>query len=74
MTEKLFQDFVKFAKDVFGYTVYRTTPEKALVVGSFYEGKSSNENDYCLSINEKELSVEEFSVFPTDNEFSKFAA
>lgn len=72
MTEKMFQDFVMYAKEVFGYDVFRTTPEKAIIVGGFYEEKVISDKDYCLSIN-KQVMTDKFSVFSTNSKID-FAA
>ena len=55
MEEKTFEKFVEYAKQQFGYRVYKTSPETALVVGNFKIEEPIEEPDYSNKIKTTQL-------------------
>lgn len=79
--EELFEEFVKFAKEQFGYAVHKVAPDKAIVVGSFLSSeKVTQKKDVCANneqICDTELNSDEVKeiskelVFNCDTESGK---
>lgn len=58
MEEKTFQEFVDYVAENWGYRVYKTSPETALVVGQFLEqpmGYTFKDPDYTNQIKTTQL-------------------